>query len=279
MWASGIGAGQPFLAAYQTAVFSPFTLFDYALPFPQGMTADVAARLYVGGLGMFWFLRSMPLGLGAATFGGVAFLLNPFSIVWLEHPLSAVAACFPWLLLTVQRAVDRVSARAAAAVAIVTAVTLLAGHPETAFKVVLFACIFAVYRARVVGTPRARRVAHVAAAIVLGTLLASVQILPFLEYLSESRILATRQGAGGGFNYTVPAAFVTAFVPDFYGTPLRYRYLLNGTNYCEQQVYAGMATLIFSALGLMHRQQRGRAIFFLAAAIVAALIMYRPASS
>jgi hypothetical protein len=253
LWASGIGAGHPFFASYQTAVLSPFTVFDYALPFPAGMTVDVAARLYVGGLGMFFFLRALQVGMGGALFGGLAFLVNPFSIVWLEHPLSAVAAFLPWLLLTVRRAVDRVSARAAAAVAVVTALALFAGHPETAFKVVLFGGVFAVYRALGVGAPRPRRIAIVAGAMVLGTVLASVQILPFLEYLAESRILSARQGAGLRFNYTEPAAFITAFVPDFYGTPLRNRYLLTGTNYCEQQVYAGMATLIFAALGLTHR--------------------------
>ncbi len=276
LWASGIGAGQPFLAAYQTAVFSPFTLFDYALPFPQGMAVDVAARLYIGGLGMFWFLRAMPLGLGAAMFGGVAFLLNPFSMVWLEHPLSAVAAFLPWLLYTVREAIERMSARAAAAVATVTTFTLLAGHPETAFKVVLFTAIYALYRAVCRPEQRIRAIAIVAAAFVLGTLIASVQIVPFLEYLRESRILSYRQDAARTFNYTQPAAFVTAFVPDFYGTPLRRRYLLNGTNYCEQQVYAGIITLVFAALGAAHRPRRWTALFFGGAAVASALIMYVP---
>jgi hypothetical protein len=274
LWASGIGAGHPFFASYQTAVLSPFTLLDYLLPFPAALTADVAARLYVGGLGMFLFLRSFPLGMGGALFGGVAFLLNPFSVVWLEHPLSAVAAFLPWLLLTVDRAVGRLTARSAAAVAAVTTLTLLAGHPETAFKVVLLGLVFAVYCAALTGNRRLPRVALVGAAFALGTLIASIQILPFLEYLGESRILSARQGAGTTFNYTEPAAFVTAFVPDFYGTPLRNRYLLRGTNYCEQQVYAGVATLVLAALGLAHRHQRGRAAFFLATAVMAALVMY-----
>jgi hypothetical protein len=276
LWTSGIGAGQPFLAAYQTAVLSPFTLFDYALPFPQSMTADVAARLYVGGLGMFWFLRSMSLGLGASLFGGVAFLLNPFSIVWLEHPLSAVAAFLPWLLHAVRMAIEHQSRRAAAAVAALTALTLLAGHPETAFKVVLLAGIYALYRAWQASDRRIRALAIVGAAFVLGTVIASVQIVPFLEYLRESRILAYRQEAARTFNYTEPAAFVTAFVPDFYGTPLKRRYLLDGTNYCEQQVYAGVITLVFAALGVAHRRHRSTALFFGGAAVVSALIMYVP---
>jgi hypothetical protein len=276
LWASGIGAGQPFLAAYQTAVFSPFTLFDYALPFPQGLTADVAARLYVGGLGMFWFLRATPLSLGASLFGGVAFLLNPFSVVWLEHPLSAVAAFLPWLLHAVRGAIEHTSGRGAAGIAALTTLTLLAGHPETAFKVVLFAAIYALYRASRAPERRIGALVVVAAAFVLGTVIASVQIVPFLEYLRESRILTYRQEAARTFNYTEPAAFVTAFVPDFYGSPLKRRYLLDGTNYCEQQVYAGVITLVLAALGVAHRPQRSSVLFFGGAAMVSALIMYVP---
>ena len=81
-----MGGGQPFFAAMQTAVLSPFTLFDYILPSPASFTLDVAARLFVGGLGMSLLLRSLTVGRAAALFGGVAYLLNPFSIVWLERP-------------------------------------------------------------------------------------------------------------------------------------------------------------------------------------------------
>lgn len=273
LWSSAMGAGHPFLASFQTAVFSPFTLFDYLLPFPGSFTVDVAARLLVGGLGMFVFLRSLPVGPAAATFGGVAYLLNPFSIVWLEHPLSAVAACLPWLLLTVDRVIAGRGRRWVAALAVATAAALLAGHPETAFKILLFAGCYGIYRG---GIRRAtlHTTALILAGMLLGLLLASIQILPFLEYLRESRILATRQLSNQLLISTSPATFVTAFVPDFYGTPLRNRFLIPGTNYCEQQVYAGIVTWLFAGLGLLYSTRRQDVLFFLTSTTIAFLIMY-----
>lgn len=273
LWSSAMGAGQPFFAAFQSAVLSPFSLFNYLLPFPQGFTADVAARLLAGGVGMFLFLRALPVSRAAAAFGGVAFLLNPFSIVWLEHPLSAAAAGLPWLLLTVERCAVKGGVRAAAALAAVTALALLTGHPETTFKVLLLAGAYALYRGA--GQQRfLRTTVVVLGAMSLGLLLTAVQVVPFVEYMQQSRVLAHR-GDVTGPQLTTPAmAFVTTFIPDFYGTPLRSRFVLPYSNYNEMQLYPGIVTWLFAALALTHRVHRGRALFFLAAGAVAVLTMY-----
>ena len=273
LWTSQMGGGQPFFAAFQTAVLSPFTAFHYLLPFPASLTFDAAARLLVGGVGMYVFLRGWPLCRAAAAFGGVAYLLNSFSIVWLEHPLSAVAAWVPWLLLAVERCVARAERRAVAGLALTTALTVLSGHPETAFKVFLLAGLYAVYRGAV-----CRRVVRstvlVLAAMLLGVLMCAIQILPFLEYVRESRTLFARGQAAGPMFTSPPAAFAAAFVPDFYGTPLGRRFVLGGTNYCEMSIYPGMAAWVFAAVGVLHPRHRGRAVFFLATGALAALIMY-----
>jgi hypothetical protein len=271
-WISGIGAGQPFFAAFQSAVLSPFSAIAFVLPFPAGLTAVAAARLLVGGTGMYLFLRALPLCQRAAVIGAVAYLLNPFAIVWLEHPVSAVAAWLPWLLLGVERTVTRGTGRAVAGLAIIVALTLLSGHPETAFKMFMLTGAYAVYSGAAAGRP-VRGIALVAAAGLLGALLTSIQLIPFFEYLGNSRVLADRATTRPLF-ISPPAAFVTAFVPDFYGTPLGPRFVLDGTNYCEQQLYAGIATWLLAAMGLLHERFRRRAVFFLLAGAVSVLIMY-----
>ena len=233
LWNSAVGTGQPFFAAFQTAVLSPFSAVAYVLPFPAGFTAAVAARLFVGGLGMYVFLRRLPLSVEASIFGGVAFLLNPFSVVWLEHPLSAVAAWTPWLLATVDRCARSGDRRSVAAFAAVVAVTILAGHPETAFKVFLFTGSYAVYRATASGR-MTRTLAVVCGGALLGALLCSIQLLPFLEYVAHSRVFAMRASDGRPLFLNPASSFVTAFVPDLYGTPLVHRFALDGTNYNEQ---------------------------------------------
>ena len=67
LWNAAAGAGQPFFASFQSAVLSPFTAIAYVLPFPAGLTAAATARLFVAGLGMFLFLRNLPLSMPAAV--------------------------------------------------------------------------------------------------------------------------------------------------------------------------------------------------------------------
>jgi Bacterial membrane protein YfhO len=273
LWSAAIGAGHPFFAAAQTAVLSPFTLADYLLPFPWSLAVDAGLRLVAGGLGMYALLRAWRLSPPAAVFGGIAYLLNPFSVVWLEHPLSAAAAWLPWVLLAVQRCAASPDPRAVAGVAAASAVTVLSGHPETAFKVLMLAALFAVFAGIRSASP-VRVIALTAAGMTLGAACAAVQILPFLEYASQSRALAARSATGGPNFVSPPAAFAAAFVPDFYGHPLRHRFALAGTNYLEQQIYPGLMIWLCAPLALAHRRLRGAAIFFLAAAAIAALIMY-----
>jgi hypothetical protein len=273
LWSSAIGAGQPFFAAFQSAVLSPFSAVAYVLPFPAGLTAMAAARLLVGGVGMYLFLRALPLCRSAAIVGGIAYLLNPFSIVWLEHPISAVASWLPWLLLGVEWTVNHNGRRTAAGFAVLVTLALLSGHPETAFKVFLLIGTYAIYRGAASGRA-VRTIALVAAAGLLGALLSSIQLLPFLEYLNASRVLAARAAHDQPLFTNPPASFVTAFVPDFYGTPLRHRFVLEGTNYCEQQIYAGILTWVLAAMALLHQRFRGHALFFLAAGAIGALVMY-----
>jgi Bacterial membrane protein YfhO len=273
LWSGSIGAGEPVFAAFQSAVLSPFTAIAYVLPFPGGLTAIAAAKLFVGGVGMYLFLRALPLCRAAAIVGGIIFLLNPFSVVWLEHPVSAAASWLPWLLLGVERCVNRCGGQTLSALAVVVMLTLLAGHPETGFKMFLLVGVYTVYRGVASGRPL-RTVALVTAAGALGVLLSSIQLVPFLEYVSISRVLAERSGSGQPLFTNPPASFITAFVPDFYGTPLRRRFVLTGTNYCEQQIYAGVATWVLASIALLHRRFRGHALMFLGVGTVAVLVMY-----
>lgn len=275
LWTTGIYAGHPFFASYQSALLSPFTAIAYLVPLPQATVVIAAARLFVGGMGMYVFLRRLALGVPAAVFGGTAFLLNPFSVVWLEHPLSAVASWLPWLLVTADAAVTKPGGRSAGALAVVTALTLLAGHPETAFKVFLLAAAYAAVRAATLpGGFAVGGLGVAAGGMILGTLLASVQILPFLEYLRRSRVFDVRSRWTAPQFVNPAVSFVTAFVPDFFGNPVSRRYALDSTNYCEQQVYPGIATWLLAAASLVTARRRGLVSFFAAAAVVATLIMY-----
>jgi Bacterial membrane protein YfhO len=282
IWSARRFAGHPVIASYQVAVFSPFSWIGVPLDPADALLVSGLARMLVGGLGMFVFLRRLGLVESAARFGGVAYLLNGFTLVWLEHPLSAVAAWLPLLLWSIERLIAQPSLRSMAVFSLFTALTVVAGHPETTLKVGLFTLFYAL-----VGMVSARRrrntwgsIARLVVSGVLGLLIAAVQILPFAEYVARSEILESRSTAPSN-KFVMPLeTLVTAFVPNFLGNPARGNYLSIenrfgfDSNYCEQQVYAGVSTWLLAAVGLATGWRTWRIRALGAAGLVAALLMY-----
>jgi membrane protein YfhO len=273
LWSPGIYAGHPFFASFQSAILSPFTAVAYLVPLPHATTAMAALRLFVGGVGMYVYLRTLGLGAAGASFGGVAFLLNPFTVVWLEHPLSGVASWLPWMLAAIESCAQHPRARGAALVALATAALHVTGHPETAVKVLLLCGAYALVRA-ISLRQAAVALTLVGGGVVVGTLLSLVQLLPFLEYVRESRVLALRAPWAVSQLTNPPVSVVTTFVPDFFGNPSVGPYALPYSNYCEAQAYPGIATWILALVAMTSSRRRAIVIFFAAAAAIAFLAMY-----
>jgi len=273
LWTASMASGQPFLATYQSAVLAPFTWIAAVVPLPRATVVIAAARLFVGGVGMFVFLRRIGLSTWASAFGGVSYLLNPFSLVWLEHPLAGVPPWWPWMAVSVEAVVTAMTMRAIAALAITTALTLLGGHPHTGLFVAGFGAAYAVMRAATTSPARWRALAAVCLALALGGLLAAVQILPFLEYLSLSRAATLRSGYTLNPFIAPLSTLITTIVPNFLGHPILGNYA-GPLNYLEQQSYPGAATWMLAPIGLITGLRRWRPWFFAIAAILAMLGLY-----
>ena len=199
IWNPAMYGGQPFLASYQTGLLSPFVVLSVLLPPADALLAHAVVRLLIGGVGMFLFLRRLGLATPAVWFGALTFLLNPFTVVWLEHPPSAVSCWLPWLLWSVDRNRRDGGPGNVALLAALTALTLLAGHPETAFKVLLMTgayavavCLAGTHRGRL-GSDCVLLFGRLLPAVLLGAAVAAAQIAPFLEYMGESGIAAMRR--------------------------------------------------------------------------------------
>jgi hypothetical protein len=277
VWNRTLYGGQPFLASFQTALFSPFTAIAFVVPLPWATVWMGLAPLLVGGVGMWLFLRGLGLGTAAAWFGGLAYLINTFAWVWLEHPLPAVACWLPWVLRATDRLVARGTGAAFGSLAVVVALVILAGHPETAAKVLMLA---AAYAAAALWQARGRHWAPVTMAYAAGVLLTAVQVLPFVEYLSQSQALQSREAIAINRLFLPAATIVTALVPDFWGNPSAGSYLAQvnrfgvASNYAEQALYAGIAVVLLAPIGFVVRRGEWRVPFFAVAGVMALAGMF-----
>jgi hypothetical protein len=199
LWSRLNYCGSPFLAANQTAVFSPYRLLDYLWPRPVTIAWEQLAKGLVAGLGAcLYFRRALGVGWAAAAIGGWCFPLGGFLTLWSSHPQSAVASWLPWLLLAADGAARRPGGLSGTGLALATAAVLLSGHAATGVHVLVGGCVQGAFslleerrRGRRTAAPVAGALA-LGAGVVLGVLISAPQTFPTLEYMRASRRIQSR---------------------------------------------------------------------------------------
>lgn len=288
LWNPYNGHGTPHLANYQSAVFSPFSLPFYLLPWRAALLVAAFAKLLALGFLTWLFLRAAGLGFWGALLGGTVYAFCGWSVVWLQWPHSGAAATLPAALWTAERAIAAAGRRRLlgwlAALAATVGLGLLAGHPETVFFALLLTGAYAAARLARVSRrtgwrPAALTGAALAGAVALGVGLAAVQLVPFVEYLRESAVYANRGTQHELHALPVELAPLAAF-PNLLGNPSRAYYdpvLRDGLNYNEANShYAGLIALLLAAVavGGWRRHRSRRVLFFAAVAVAWVLYAY-----
>ena len=192
LWNPFEWGGTTLVGNMQSAVFFPPSWLLVILGFDYGWGALAAAKTLIAGVGTYGLSRELRCGRGGALVAGAVYMLSGPLTVWLQYPLGSVFAVFPWLLLATTRLARRPSRRSIAAVAVAMGLTILAGHPESAFiatsAVVLYmACLVAFDHRSDPDSPRPRSVAlGWVTGAVLGVGIAAVSVIPFLRALGSS---------------------------------------------------------------------------------------------
>ena len=260
LWNPYIGAGRPFLANGQSAVFSPFSVPSYVLPFWRSLAVVAILKLFLAALGTFVLARMLGQRFGGALLSGVIFAFGTFFVVWLAWPLTSVFALIPWSLAATEALVRRPTPRRAAVLAGVTGLQLFGGHPESSFHLgVATVCFFAFrtllqWRRDGQGrTGAARRTALFAGGMIVGAGLAALVLAPFLEFVLHSGDLNRRVGQAPGY---FPRRYLFAlFLHDYWGRPTQ-------TSLAPfMQIrgwYAGAGTLMLAVVSLIARRSAER---------------------
>ena len=214
-------AGMPLMANCQSAIFYPPRLIHRFLDLFPATSVYILLKL--------WFAddrlcvrRLLGLGVPASRFASVGWMLSSFNLIWCYWPLPDVSAWVPVLFLGVEFIFWERYRRGFFALALGAVLFLLAGHPETSF---VMGCGLGVYfMLRLIWERRWGRrlwmpVGVASAAWALALLVYAVQLVPFLEYLTNSYDFLTRAARPEGKKAFLNAGNVAAFwVPRFYGT-------------------------------------------------------------
>jgi hypothetical protein len=263
LWDPYVMGGRPFLANGQSGVFSPFNLPAYLLPFWHSLAVIEILKVLAAALGTFAFGRSLGMRFWGALVAGTVFGFSQAMVDWVTWPHTSTWALLPWLLLLVDRLVDRPRLPIASGLAAVVALAIFGGHPETTFDVIGAAVAWFVFRAiqrRADGRARAR-LGTFAFALVAGVGLAAIVVIPFLELLHSSWDYDNRRGSFG--EHALGSQYLRAFfMPDWWGRPTQ----APVTPFAVLPVYghafyAGALSLLLAAAAVLRRPRAERVVF------------------
>lgn len=271
LWNPYILCGQPLVGNPQAWVFYPSTALLSVLPVWLYFTVGTVLHVLLAGMGAYLYLRRrcgerLSALLGALTFAGSGFLIARLQF----PPMVQSAAYLPWLLLLIDRMVDRPRVRDGALLALTVGLTLLAAHAQTAY--LSFACgtAYALARLAQIRGHRTRAwtaFGGMAVALLLGVLSAAVQLLPALQLLPYTPREHLTWSEVNRFVF-LPEHLLNFLYPTYYGHPARGDYWGAG-NIWEPCVYVGLLPLLLAGYALFRASRRLAVRFFAMLGLVA----------
>jgi len=286
LWNPYLFAGAPFLAAGQHSALYPLSIVFYILPLTKAYGLFTVLQLWLAGLFMYIFGRSLRMGPFPALIAGIVYQLSAFFLVSVVFTMIiAAAAWLPLLLAIVEVMVRKQEEKGAGPFvpiiyvvlgAVALGVHVLAGHPEILVYTLMVMALYALVRLlmlwRRVGTwrPALRLGLWLAFMAGLGLGLGSVQLIPLFE-------LVTRNFREGSVTYSDVIGWayptrqaLTFLLPDFFGNPAHHSYWDLVTrqwvsvdrifwgikNYVEAGSYVGILPLILALVAVVPTKRR-----------------------
>jgi len=267
LWNPWLGLGAPLLANYQSALLYPPNWILVFLDVAWGQTLLVMLHLIWAGAGTAILVRRLGFGRFAQTLAGICFGMSGYLVARSGFlSINAAASWLPWVIVAAERALNGRRMAGIALLSLALGMQWLAGHAQTAAYTWAFCAAWMGYRAwrqaRGSGLFKAITELGVASALAFG--LAAVQLLPTLEYLSQSDRSA---GLDPEFalNYSFwPWRLLGLVTPDLFGNPRAGDYWGYG-NYWEDHLYLGSLPILL-AIGALFSRRADRLKWFLLAA-------------
>lgn len=218
LWNHLSAAGYPLLGNPQTSALSPLRLLALPLSLAHAMTAEAAMKLLIAFTFTFLFCRRRGYSELASAIGAVAFGLSSFIIVWLHFPLVTSACMLPAVLYATDLLAEQVTYKRFVTAAVVWAVLLFGGHPETAAHTFFIALLYALWIA-LMERRNARFLIAFFGALAVAALIAAPLLAPFAEAINKSKRYQELRTHPPGVEvpFSDWPSFIATLQPHFYG--------------------------------------------------------------
>jgi Bacterial membrane protein YfhO len=270
-WNPYEGTGAPLAGGVASASFFPLTLL---LLIGNGQVYEYLLLELVAGVSTYFLLRRISVGRWASAAAAIAFALNG-TFAWYSYVAANPVAFLPLLLLGIEIAFDAATAGRRGGwwlIAVVLALSIYAGFPETAYVDGLLAVFWFGWRCGCAERQWLRAFATKAAiGSTVGALLATPVVVAFADYVANAGL---GPHAGTAFaNAHLPASALPQLVlPYVYGPIWGFgpAYPIWG----QLGGYLSASLLVFGLLGLISPGRRGLRFVLLAWIVLVVARMY-----
>ena len=274
MWKDGIiplwnpysFSGTVHAGNYQSAVFSPFNLLFFILPFIDAWSIFILLQPLLAGLFMLVFLREIGCSKKSSLLGSVGFMFSGFLVTWMAYGTLGYAILFlPIILWSIKKYQKTDSLTAFITGSIAIACSFFSGHFQISVYVLIVAMVYALYEAVQIRNWKKGMMSGFM--LIIGVFLSAPQLTVTFDAFQ-----ASVRAANTLAKEVIPWQYIVTFLsPDFYGNPVTRNDWFG--HYAEWAGYIGVVLLIFSFYGAFFSQNKQK-LFFIGTGIVSLLLAY-----
>lgn len=269
LWNPYSFSGQPLLANLQSAPFGILNILFVILPFKASWAFQVILPLMLTSIFMFLFLKSLKLKDFASAYGAVVLPFSGFFVAWmLWGTITSTAMWLPLILFCLNKYFETKKPIYFLILILSFSQTLLSGHTQTSFYVLLCTSLYLFYLN--IQQKKPKLTAHILLAFVLSLLISAIQILPTIEFSNLSNRSLDQAYFPGRKDWFIPLQHLVQIIaPNFFGNPTTYNYW-GVWNYAEFVSYIGIAPLFFAIVALFKKEKN--TIFFIILTFICLLL-------
>jgi hypothetical protein len=271
-WSPYLFGGMPFVDAFHSDIFYPFTFIKFLLPLGRTRGWELVIHFWLGGLGMYAAARDWKMSRPAAAVAGLTYMVAPY-FVSMVHPghdgKIYVTAWFPLGFLFLKRIWDDARLSYMGVFALIVGVIILTPHVQMAYFALWGYAGYSLYRI-VRALREEKRVSWKSSVGALGAVLvavgiSAVQFYPAYFYVKNH---SPRAGEGRGFDYASswslhPEEIVSEVVPEFSGVAGKDTNTYWGRNYFkDNSEYGGVVALLLAVYAVFRTRFKDRWFFF-----------------
>ena len=264
-WNPYILGGLPFLDATHGDTLFPSSLLQFVMPVYRGMGHKLLLHIFLAGVFMGFYLRTFALRPVAVWWGASAYMLSPIFVSYVyagQDGKMYVTSLLPLVLGLLERGMRSGRVRTFSLLGLSIGLTVLSAQIQMAYHLMWFVGGVFILRlffplgdaAPLTGAARLRRTGGFVGALVLGLLLAAIQLLPAVAYVKDPAGFSVRSTKTDYEHATSwclhPEEIVSMVVPEFCNTPRGYW----GRNpFKINSEYPGVLVILLAALALRRR--------------------------